>query len=223
MNGNWCNFHVQINPLISFCIIVLLQRDYALLKLRISSSLDHFSEPLVDSIAVYNNYSSWSFYFPSCYWYNSSARRCSKNILLINATKTCVHTKYDGVKNNKPATVNGQNKAIVTYSETWKPSRQRCSLELLPKHTIQSGQNKGGLVYLCKEPIYTREIEEMVFDICTQWHIWAVLAVGTSSAPELKPRQRRGESVSVLYDGWSCQPILARTFPTEILFFVASL
>lgn len=58
MNGNWCNFRTQINPLISFCIIVLLQRDYALLKLQISSSLDHFSEPLADSIAVYNNYSS---------------------------------------------------------------------------------------------------------------------------------------------------------------------
>lgn len=62
-NGNWCDFHVQINPLISFCIIVLLQRDYALLKLQISSRLDNFSELLADSIVVYNNYSSWSSYF----------------------------------------------------------------------------------------------------------------------------------------------------------------
>lgn len=84
-------------------------------------------------------------------------------MLLINATETCVRTKYDGVKNNKPATVSDQNKAIVARSETRKPSRQRHLLELLPKCTIQSGRNSGAWVYLSEEPIYTSGIKGMVF------------------------------------------------------------
>lgn len=130
-------------------------------------------------------------------------------------TPACIQNVMEW-KNNKPATVNDQNKAIVTYSGTWKPSRQRHLLELLPKYTIQSGQNKGGLVYLSKEPIYTREIKEMVFDVCTQWHIWAIFAVCISSAPELKQDQRRRENVPVLYYRWSCPPVLVGTCRTEI-------
>lgn len=79
-----------------------------------------------------------------------------------------MHTKCDRVKNNKPVTVSDHNKAIVTHSETLKPSRKRNLLELFPKCTTESGQSNRSLVYLSKKSINTREIKEMLFDIFKQ-------------------------------------------------------
>lgn len=127
-------------------------------------------------------------------------------------TESCVHTKYDGVKNNKPATVNDHNKAIVPCSETWKPSRKGNLLELFPKYTVQSGQNNRSWDCLSKEPIKTGGMEEMLFEVLTWWHIPTILTTHIS-APEDK-RHQRGLRIPVYFiaNGWNRLCAHGRTF-----------